>query len=253
MNALIETLQELIAEGEKLAPQGSQSHFEGYNGKMQPECLSWRMQAIAAIGELGPQARHILKDFENDSDGPYFYQASADRVLGGLQTALGIAQRKLRAVSTETQDQPPQANPGSIFVVHGHDQELLHQTARFLEKLDLQPIILFEQPSQSQTIIEKFEKYSNVRFAVILLTPDDVGNAVKEDGNPKPRARQNVILGLGYFLAKLGRPGVSALYYETVELPSDYRGVEYIKVDAEGAWKMKLARELKEAGYYLLI
>jgi len=133
-----------------------------------------------------------------------------------------------------------------VFIVHGHDQALLYQTARFLEQLGLEPIILFEQPGKSRTIIEKLEQFGSVCFAVVLLTPDDVGKAINE-GNSQPRARQNVVLELGYFLGKLGRSNVAALYQESVELPSDYRGVEYIKVDVEGAWKTKLARELKAA------
>ncbi len=246
MNELIETLQGLISEGEKLAPQGGDALY--YNGDMQPDYLSWRMQAIVAIEEVGATSKHILKDIENDSNGAYFFKDSANRILGSLRAALVIAQRKERSTSPSTQQEITNPiDPAKIFIVHGHDQVLLQQTARFLEKLDLKPIILFEQPGQSQTIIEKIEKHSNVRFAVILLTPDDVGKAAKDE-KFQPRARQNVILELGYFLGKLGRPNVVALYYEALELPSDYHGVEYLKVDAEGAWKMKLAKELKEAG-----
>lgn len=135
-----------------------------------------------------------------------------------------------------------------VFIVHGHDEALKHETARFLEKLGLEPIVLRERPGKSLTIIEKLEQFSRVCFAVVLLTPDDVGKGINEEGDSQPRARQNVVLELGYFLGKLGRSNVAALYQESVVLPSDYRGVEYVKIDAEGAWKMKLALELKEAG-----
>jgi predicted nucleotide-binding protein len=172
-------------------------------------------------------------------------------VLGALKGALALAKRQgqekaqkpVEGTSRTTEGKPP----SKVFVVHGHNKVLLEQCARFLEKLDLQPVILFEQPGKSQTIIEKLESNSDVRYAVVLLTPDDVGKAAGASGKPQPRARQNVILELGYFLAKLGRPNVAALHDESVELPSDYRGVEYIKVDAEGAWKLKLAREMRAA------
>ena len=50
--------------------------------------------------------------------------------------------------------------------------------ARFLEKIELEAIILQEQADQGLTIIEKFEAYANqVGFAVVLLTPDDIGGA----------------------------------------------------------------------------
>ncbi len=92
-----------------------------------------------------------------------------------------------------------------ISVVHGHDNEAKETTARFLEKLKLEPIILHEQPSGGSTIIEKFEMYSGeVGFAVILLTPDDVGSTAEDTSNLRKRARQNVIMELGYFMGKLG-------------------------------------------------
>lgn len=135
-----------------------------------------------------------------------------------------------------------------VFVVHGHDNELKEVVARFLEHLGLQAIVLHEQPNSGRTIIEKFEVFSSdIVFAVILLTPDDVGASATEPNEIKPRARQNVILELGYFIGRLGRTRVCALHKGGVELPSDYQGVVYIKVDSAGAWKAKLAQELVQA------
>ena len=136
-----------------------------------------------------------------------------------------------------------------VFVVHGRDEYAQETVARFLEKLDLEPVILHEQPSKGRTIIEKFEDHADVAFAVILLTPDDLGGL--NDGQPelKPRARQNVILELGFFLGKLGRQGVCSLVKSDVETPSDYDGVVYTKLDDEGAWKLNLVQELKAAGF----
>ncbi|HEY7357711.1 MAG TPA: TIR domain-containing protein, partial [Ktedonobacterales bacterium] len=70
----------------------------------------------------------------------------------------------------------------------------------------------------------------------------------KEPDQQKPRARQNVILEFGYFLGKLGRGKVCALYKEGVELPSDLYGILYVSMDASGAWKFRLAKELAQAG-----
>lgn len=135
-----------------------------------------------------------------------------------------------------------------VFVVHGHDEGPKHSVARFIEKLELNAIVLHEEPSRGRTIIEKFEDYSNVGFAVVLLTPDDVGAAKDQQQDLKPRARQNVIFELGYFLGKLGRKRVCALYKGDVEIASDYQGVLYVAMDDAGGWKMKLASEIKEAG-----
>ena len=135
-----------------------------------------------------------------------------------------------------------------IFVIHGHDEAAREKLARFLQTLGLQPVILHEQPNEGRTIIEKFEDYADVGFATVLLTPDDLG-APKENKNAlKPRARQNVIFELGYFIGKLGRNRVCALVRGDVEKPSDYDGVVYISLDDPGAWKMEVIRELRTAG-----
>jgi predicted nucleotide-binding protein len=137
----------------------------------------------------------------------------------------------------------------SVFLVHGHDEAILHQTARLLEKLEIEVVILREQPNAGRTIIEKFVDYSNVRFAVVLLTGDDRGGEKSLDfDRQKLRPRQNVILELGYFLGKLGRKHVCALYQKDVEIPSDYEGVLFVQLDQGGSWRFELARELKTAG-----
>lgn len=137
-----------------------------------------------------------------------------------------------------------------VFLVHGHNEEMKQSVARFLEKLDLELLILHEQPGKGRTIIEKFENYSDVCFTVVLLSADDLA-FVKGDNheNSRFRARQNVILELGYFLGKLGRDKVAALYEDGqfIEIPSDYTGVEFISYSGSNDWKLKLAKELKES------
>lgn len=133
-------------------------------------------------------------------------------------------------------------------MVHGRDNAAKQEMARFIEKAGLKPIILHEQASMGKTVIEKLEKYSNVGFAVVLLTPDDVGGEQNKE-DLQPRARQNVIAELFYFLGYLGRDRVCALLKGDVEIPSDIGGVVYIELDAAGAWKTSLLREWKAVGY----
>ncbi|CUX58244.1 conserved hypothetical protein [Agrobacterium fabrum str. J-07] len=139
-------------------------------------------------------------------------------------------------------------NSNKIFIVHGHDEGALQSLARFLEKLDLQVIILREQPNQGRTIIEKYEQSAEeVGFAVVLMTPDDMGAAISSDGQNQ-RARQNVIFELGYFAGKLGRGRVCLLRKGNVEIPSDLFGVVYTDMDPAEGWKSALVKELKAAG-----
>lgn len=134
-----------------------------------------------------------------------------------------------------------------VFVVHGQDTGAREAVARFLERTGFEPIVLHEQANQGRTIIEKFEEHSAVGFAVVLLTPDDMGGIA--GGAMHPRARQNVILELGYFIGRLGRDKVCALKSGDIELPSDIFGVVWTAFDAGGGWKVSLAKELQAAGF----
>lgn len=138
-----------------------------------------------------------------------------------------------------------------IFIVHGHNEEMKQAVARIIGMLDLEPIILHEQPNEGKTIIEKIEKHSQeVFFAIILLSPDDKGCTVDSfPDNAKYRARQNVILEMGYFIGKFGRERVFVLYKESkdFDLPSDITGVLYTSY--KDKWQFELVRELKACGY----
>jgi predicted nucleotide-binding protein len=134
-----------------------------------------------------------------------------------------------------------------VFVVHGHDEGPREAVARFLEKLGLQPVILHEQPNKGRTIITKFqEEAAEAGFAVVLMTPDDVGGV--SEATLKARARQNVVFELGFFIGVLGPGRVAALVKGDIERPSDFDGVVYISLDS-GAWKTDLGKELQAVGY----
>jgi predicted nucleotide-binding protein len=140
-------------------------------------------------------------------------------------------------------------NNNRVFIVHGHDDAAKVNIARYLEKLGLEAIILHEQASKGKTIIEKFEEHAaGSCFAVVLLTPDDVGYPQNKEVQAKPRARQNVIFELGYFCGAISRKNVCVLFKEGVEIPNDYLGVVYTPMDDSGAWQLHLAKEMKHAG-----
>jgi predicted nucleotide-binding protein len=188
------------------------------------------------------------------------YRRGIERAISTLQTIIDLFEEKLEdqknsaglsgysSVNSSESRQTPQSH--KIFIVHGHSDGLLHEIARFLEKLNQEIVVLRERPSSGKTIIEKFVEYSNVSYAVVLLTPDDRGAAASEPFERQHlRARQNVIFELGYFIGKLGRDHVTALYQSDVEIPSDYSGVAFVPLDTRGAWKFELAKELKNAGF----
>lgn len=136
-----------------------------------------------------------------------------------------------------------------VFIVHGHDDLAKVETARFIETMGFEPIVLHEQANSGDTIIEKIEKYSNVGFGVVLYTPCDVGAKSSENPDLQSRARQNVVFEHGFLNGKLGRGNVCALVKGSLEIPNDISGVVYVPMDEHGAWKIALAKDMKNAGF----
>lgn len=135
-----------------------------------------------------------------------------------------------------------------VFIVHGHDDLIKVDVARFIEKLGFEPIILHEQASSSKTVIEKIEAYSEVGFGIVLYTPCDVGGKNTDPPKLLGRARQNVVFEHGYLIGKLGRENVCQLVKGGVETPTDISGIVYISIDS-GSWQIELAKELRSSGY----
>ncbi|AMQ22082.1 putative nucleotide-binding protein [Anoxybacillus tepidamans] len=139
-----------------------------------------------------------------------------------------------------------------VFVVHGRDRTALLEVEGILRRVGLEPVVLNRMANSGLTLIEKFERYSDVEYAIVLLTPDDIGalyeNVPLESLNYQFRARQNVIFELGFFYGKLGRSNVCCLYKSNVELPTDINGIAYIPYQySVEEVEFALLRELKEA------
>lgn len=180
-----------------------------------------------------------------------YYQEGIAMNIERSVELLQSAKRSLKEDLMDTNEAPAAAaNPAlarRVFVVHGHDEAAKQAVARFLEKIKFEPIILHEKISQGRTVIEKIEAHSDVSFAVVLLTPDDEGCA--KGGVPEPRARQNVLLELGYFIGRLTRGRVLALKSGKLEIPSDFAGVVWEAMDSAGAWQRTLCKELEALGF----
>ncbi len=210
--------------------------------------------------QLGITLLLILKMGEEpDSllDFGHTYFSSSSKHIAALRAVVGQLiipfLRDYKAFVLNTgKPEPKVTMPKSnrIFIVHGQDIAARESIARFIEQLGFEVVILHEQANRGGTIIEKIEANRDVGFAIVLLTPDDEGRRMG-DSNLAPRARQNVLLELGYFMAYLGRTNICALRGGNVDIPSDFAGVVWTDLDPAGAWKTGLGRELAAAGYSL--
>jgi predicted nucleotide-binding protein len=140
------------------------------------------------------------------------------------------------------------AGEKDVFIVHGHQDAIRTQLRDICASLGLNPIVLVEQTDLGLTVIEKFEYYArNCSFAFVIMTPDDQTSGI--DGKEQLRARQNVILELGWFMAYLGRDRVAILHQGELEIPSDILGVITMRFDqrvSEAA--ASIATRLRVAG-----
>lgn len=256
----IKKLEDLIGKIEGMRQKDSDS----------PEFKKWQRNTRVALSNIFGRESEQIEEFNEIN----FYVLSISMMEEtpsweineafnrGLEEAKAILESMIQDIREYWEEEPSTSivsskSPESlaigssnrVFIVHGHDTGLKEEVARFLTSIGLSPVILHEQPNKGRTIIEKFEEYADVPYAVVLLTPDDVGAPAEEKNNLRERARQNVLFEFGFFIGKLGRERVSGLVKGDIELPSDYSGVLYIPVDEGGAWKFAAIKELKTAGF----
>ena len=139
-------------------------------------------------------------------------------------------------------------NNRRVFIVHGRNHIIRDETRDFLKSKNFEPIILEYEANKGQFILEKFlSAASTVSYAIILMTGDDkVKNA---DEIEAVRARQNVILELGYFISQIGKERIIILQDPNVENPSDINGLLYETIADDGKWKERILTELYTLGY----
>ena len=151
-----------------------------------------------------------------------------------------------------------------VLIAHGHDHEARDAVANFVKELGFTAIIFDEPPDKGETIIEKFRQgVGESSFAIVLMTPDDVGTSVKSMRDHKEkflwlwhcaflrkeithRARQNVILELGLLLNGLEPERICILCKGKLEFPSNIQDLDYERMDDDG-WKQKIIRQMMAA------
>lgn len=237
-SAAIEELRGYLGELEERLPPGSQSwQHNDWLGR-------WARRVAQAIEcHLGIDERHLFERNLPRFDSLQFKISGDNRAILELRQGLANILEELSShpstllkaatmTSIGTQDDQPAARrPKTVFLIHGHDDAALNELDLLLRKQwQLEPVILRDVPSSSQTIIEKFEEVAGQSsFAIALLTPDDLV-PTRLEGNPEEhRPRPNVVFELGWFCGRLGRSNVCIMRKRPAEIHSDLAGVERLE------------------------
>ena len=244
----------------------SELPFEEQNdaGKRNPYRILWRegdryLSEDETLRLAGVKPNHtLIMAREARAGGPGESEA-AERLVEQLAQKIAILEDIITTLRTDSApDQSNKQDPlerslnDRVFVVHGHNDVRKYELMRLLDRtlIRADAVILHEQTNGGSTILEKLERQARrAYFAVVLLTADDEGRLRNGGGEElRQRARQNVIFELGMFIGLLGRTRVAILKDDGIEEPSDLHGLMYITLDASGAWRYSLLKEISEAG-----
>jgi len=212
----------------------------------------WRLRNPLDIGEFEFHRNHIAvkdRDLLSVLEGAGYDIGDATRAhfkVSGHPTPATASQPSTPPLQPGRSSARDSRHPNRVFVVHGRNEAARSAVVGHLRALGLEPIVLHDQPNMGRHLLTKFiQEAELVTFAVVVMTDDDVGGVTETE--LAPRARQNVILELGYFIAHLGQERVCALITPGLETPSDFDGIVYIRMDDRDRWRQELVRELHAA------
>jgi len=271
MNSQLEIINRLIEEGESFTFANfclkRADHKSQYGSADAPEWSTFKIRVRNIVSTLVSENSPAMKlvndgiSTRTEGNGPDKFDLAKSNLITALKLVADTLENdiygELKRSKSEAKS-PLLSN--KVFVVHGHDQGLKTDVERFLREIGLTPVVLHREVDQGATIIEKFEKHSDVGYAIILLTPDEISFSADqtsiEDAQRKKeyRARPNVIFEFGYFVGKLGRNRVCCLHKGDVVVPSDLASLVYKKVnDSIDSQAYSIIRELKAAGYKIKV
>jgi len=271
MDSKIKVIEKLIEVGAGFTAKNfcfpNETYPGDFGGNDTSEWLEWKTRSKNIIdrsmADNSPAVILVNNAIDIDTSGNYF--SKFEEVKSSLLTALENTKNALvedvyGELKQEESENSSPALSNKVFIVHGHDTQLKSDVERFIHEIGLEPVVLHRQADNGNTVIEKFEENSDVGYAFILLTPDEISMTkdqmdVSEDARVTEfRARPNVIFEFGYFIGKLGRSKVCCLHKGDVTIPSDLAGLVYKKVDdSVDAQAYAIIKELKNAGYEIKV
>ena len=271
MDSKIKIIEQLIETGNNFNFQNfcypNSSYPNEFGGEDTVEWMEWKTRTkniiLKSMSDNSPAAQMISEALSIRTEGnePEKFERAKSSLLKALEnTKSALTEDTYGELSIEESESVSPKLSNKVFIVHGHDNELKTDVERFIHEIGLEPIILHRQADGGNTIIEKFEKNSDVGYAFILLTSDEIAYTVdqvevEDDKRIKEyRARPNVIFEFGYFVGKLGRSRVCCLHKGDTNIPSDLSGLVYKKIDGDmDSIAYSIIKELKQAGYNIKV
>ena len=211
----------------------------------------------SAIPGVARQLAEVLTSHLSESGTTGFGDLSPESGKRGAELAASIA-ADIRSPASD-----PVKVANSVFLVHGHDHVFRNEVEQHLRMLGIQPVILSKVRGGSRSLLDRFETLATqASFAVVLVSPDDLGASRLQYENQerggertlKYRARENVIMELGFFYGRLGWDHVFVVQksaehpWPDFEMPSDLAGAVIFETSAEVDWRTELAEKLHESG-----
>jgi len=267
MDSQIDIIESLIEEGEAFTFLNfclvDPKYHGQYGGADTPEWAAFKIRTQNIVSQLVAENSPAVSLVNNglsamtNGNGPDKFEFAKGNLVQALKLLVSTLKNDMFSeLKQEKSSSKLPSLSNKVFVVHGHDQALKTDVERFLHEVGLVPVVLHREADEGATIIEKFEKHSDVGYAFILLTPDEISYTVDQTKIPdidrkiEYRARPNVIFEFGYFVGKLGRSRVCCLHKGEVVVPSDLDGLVYKKIDSSiDAQAYAIIKELKAAGY----
>ncbi len=271
MESRLKVVEQLVEVGNNFTfqnfcyPNGS---FPGkFGGADSSEWLEWKTRVKnfvnKSMAEDSPAVDMVSEALFIPTSGnepAQFERAKATLLKALVNIADALKEDVYGELKNEESENSSPALSNKVFIVHGHDFELKNDVERFVHEIGLEPIVLHRQADNGATVIEKFEKNSDVGYVFVLLTPDEIAFTidqinVPEDSKKKEyRARPNVIFEFGYFVGKLGRERVCCLHKGKTAIPSDLKGLVYKKIENNiDSQAYAIIKELKAAGYKIKV
>ena len=138
-----------------------------------------------------------------------------------------------------------------VCVTYGRHVVTNKQVVSVIKDLGIRPLVMQDKKYAEKPLAEFVAAYPGIQFVVAILSADDWVYPI--DGKPRDavlRADQQVVFHLGYWVGKLGRDRVFALFYDqqSFHWPTKYLDLIYTPLDKGGLWQKELIRRLKQFG-----